>query len=111
MKVTDFLKTFNFHDSLLEHCTYKTDSKELLFEIDFCYWVQEDYKEGFDENGIVKVLFTGVSDFKYDEYDICSDSILNFVINKAGKIELTVETDDGDIHTFSFLSDSVEMYK
>lgn len=111
MKVIDFLKTYNFHDSLLESFVYKEDSKELVFEIDFCYWAQNGFEEGSEENGMVNILFTGVTDFQFEEYELCSDSILSFDLNNTGRIEITVETDDGDVHTFSFMADSVEMSK
>lgn len=102
MKIIDFFETYNFHDSLLENVVYKSDSKELCFEINFCYWAQDNFKEGDKENGPVKILFTRVSDFQYEKYEICSDSILNFVLTDNTKIELTVETDDGNVHLFSF---------
>lgn len=108
MKITDFFKTYNFHDSLLENVVYKADLKEVSFEIDFCYWMQDSFKEGDKENGLIKILFTGVSEFQYEKYEICSDSILSFVITDDETIELTVETDNGDIHSFSFKSSEAD---
>lgn len=49
-----------------------------------------------------KILFTEVSEFQYEKYEICSDSILNFVITDDESIELIVETDNCEIHSFSF---------
>ncbi len=102
MKILDFIKAYNFHDSLLENYNYNAERKELIFEIDFCYWAQESFKDGDEENGSIKVIFYEVSDFMHDEYKIDSDSILNLNATDSGNVELTVETDDGDVHCFSF---------
>ncbi len=111
MKILDFIKAYYFHDSLLENFNYNAERKELTFEIDFCYWAQENFKDGEKENGSVKVIFYEVSDFLHDEYEIDSDSILKLNATYSGNVELTVETDDGDVHTFSFKSSEADFLK
>ena len=108
MKITDFIRDFNLHDSLLENCIYNFDSKELCFEIDFCYWAQKNYKNGDTDNGIVNIRFFDVYEFVRDDYVIHSDSIISIKQSKAGKIELTVVTDECSTHVFSFTASSVE---
>ena len=49
MKILDFIKAYNFHDSLLENYNYNAERKELIFEIYFCYWAQESFKDGDEE--------------------------------------------------------------
>lgn len=109
MEISDLIKNFNFHDSVLEKCVYNKYLNELSFEIDFCYWAQEKFKDGEPENGIINVRFFGISDFHKDNYDIASDSIISLKETEPGKILLTVETDEGYIHIFSFTALSVEV--
>ena len=109
MIISDFIKNFNLHDSVLDKCVYNKYLNELSFEIDFCYWAQEKYKDGEPENGIIDVTFLDVSDFHRDDYEIDNDSIINLKETEPGKIILTVETDTGDIHIFSFTALSVKI--
>lgn len=66
MNIPEFLKRYSFHDSCIDEVSFDEEKKELLFLIDFCFYMQDDYKEGDPDVGMVEVHFFDVEDFDGD---------------------------------------------
>lgn len=109
MNLNDFVNEYNLHDSLLEKIEFDSISKKLILEIDFCFWSQASYKEGEKENGIIQLCFSNVNNFTSEISEPDSDSILEFNCTSNNHVKITVETDDGDVLSGSFESDSVDV--
>ena len=57
MTIESFVKHYNLHDSYITSVEYSVDSHCVLLFIDFAFWMQESYKDGEPENGIIQVEF------------------------------------------------------
>ena len=62
MNIKNFLATYDLHDSLITKITHNDDI--VNFELEFCYWRQEGYKDGEPETGIIELRFTNVQRFE-----------------------------------------------
>lgn len=58
MTIYELLNTYYLHDSLVEKILYENNTVELT--IDFCFWMQEGYREGDPETGIIHLRFLDV---------------------------------------------------
>ena len=63
MTLSDLFENYCFHDSRLTAVAYNTSKSELEIDVDFCYWMQDDYQEGDPEIGSLLLTFNGVRDF------------------------------------------------
>ncbi len=73
MTINDFLSKYYLHDSLVEKVTHENNTVALT--IDFCFWMQEGYRDEDPETGIVHLLFPDVTFFSgptgvIDDYSI-----------------------------------------
>ena len=73
MTINSFLSDHYLHDSLVEKVTYENDAVDLT--IDFCFWMQEGYRENEPETGIIHLHFPDVTSFSgpsgsLDDYSI-----------------------------------------
>ena len=53
MKISEFIKAYNLHDSLLEKVEYDSEKKIVEIMIDFCYWQQTGYNDNDPETGLI----------------------------------------------------------
>ncbi len=63
MNIKDLIQQYNFHDSSIESVQYNASKGKLDVTIDFCFWMQPDYKKEMPETGIILLSFIGVSSF------------------------------------------------
>jgi len=109
MTLLELFTKYEFHDSLLNKIEYTPEQKTLIFEIDFCYFMQKEYNDGEPENGIIKLIFNDVENYNNitGEFDMLSIletklsdnkcitfNILNDVTNDF--YELSIETNNVD---------------
>lgn len=73
MTITAFVEKYYLHDSSIEKVDFDADNKILTLTIEFRFWWQPWYKKGEPSNGLIRVTFTEVSIFSYDDY--ASDKI------------------------------------
>ena len=73
MTITAFVEKYYLHDSSIEKVDFDADNKILTLTIEFCFWWQPWYKKSEPSNGLIRVTFTDVSLFIYDDY--ASDKI------------------------------------
>lgn len=64
MSIKYFIEKYDLHDSLITKITHKDGV--VNFELEFCYWRQEHYKDGEPETGIIELCFTNVQHFEND---------------------------------------------
>lgn len=115
MTIQEFDKKYNFHDSDIHSISYDGKAKMITIVFDFCYWMQNDYKKGETENGLLKVIFNGVDNYdgvigdeKYEWWSVLDSGI------KDGKYHFLIEdTEKGgaaspDYHNVSILANSVK---
>ncbi len=63
MTITELVKTYNFHDSLITRITHDDLLDQLVITIEFSFWAQEGFTEGMPETGMVNLVFHKVEDF------------------------------------------------
>ncbi len=109
MKPKEFFKKYYFHDSGIEKVEYNQDTKELLFRIDFCFWMQQDYVKGTPENGMINVHCHDVDyyDGLIGEFDWIS--IISIHINRNKTISITVIDEiQHEFFDWTFSSNDIE---
>ena len=84
MLIEDFVTKYEMHDSLILNIVLENNS--LILTIDFCFWMQSQYREGEVETGIIKVVFDSVTDYvgitgEVDNFSILDMNYENGVIN------------------------------
>ena len=63
MTLQEFEKKYCLHDSYIENMKYSEDTAVLSLTINFAFWMQEDYVEGEDETGRIRVDFSHVTGY------------------------------------------------
>ena len=63
MTIKSFVEHYNLHDSYITSVEYSADSRFVLLLSDFAFWMQESYKDGEPENGIIQVAFQDVDQY------------------------------------------------
>ena len=61
MTIQTFIEKYYLHDSLITKITHNETSVNI--EVEFCYWQQENYKEGDSEVGMIEISFSDISFF------------------------------------------------
>ncbi|MBQ7703547.1 MAG: hypothetical protein IJT40_04140 [Firmicutes bacterium] len=80
MTINSFLSEHYLHDSLVEKVTYESNTVDLI--IDFCFWMQDGYRENEPETGIIHLHFPDVTSFSgpsgpIDDYSILEADYLD----------------------------------
>ena len=80
MTINNFLSNHYLHDSLVEKVAYENNTVDLT--IDFCFWMQEGYRENKPETGIIHLHFPDVTFFSgpsgpLDDYSILEANYQN----------------------------------
>ena len=109
MNISEFLSTYNLHDSLIS--LIKLADTKLIMTVDFCYWMQNGYDESEPETGIIKLTFEGVSNYTGITGELDDFSILDVMYNN-GVVTFTVCDDYNDIsYQLQFSSNSLSVDK
>ena len=92
MNIKEFDEKYYLHDSLVNSIAHDERNKTVTIMLDFCYWMQQDYKKGEQENGLLKVTFKNVTEYdgiqgndKGDWWNVLDGDI------KDGKYHLLIE--------------------
>lgn len=75
MKITDFVKEYDLHDSFIESIESNEDEQVVILHINFAFWMQKGYVEDSPENGVIKVVFHGVRECSCDGGDPAGDFV------------------------------------
>lgn len=70
MRISDFLKRYNLHGSLINNVEYDSTTKRVSIETELCKWQQFDYDETKDPEMIEGfIVFEDVTYFETDCVD------------------------------------------
>ncbi|ANB60459.1 MULTISPECIES: hypothetical protein [Anoxybacillaceae] len=85
MRISDFLKRYNLHGSLINNVEYDSTTKRVSLETELCKWQQFDYDETKDPEMIEGfIVFEDVTYFETDcVKDFDADEILEVVLISA----------------------------
>ncbi len=110
MSLSELFKKYIFHDSLLEKVDYSPTDKTVVLEIDFCYWQQNDFTDTMPETGILRLCFSGVTEFSFPAYPMNSDEIVRVRCDSENTVVMTVYSDLAEEYYEIFVTaDSVIM--
>ncbi len=110
MTISDFFSKYNLHDSLLENINYDEKRRIVTLEIDFCYWLQENYTGDMPETGMITLIFSNVIKFDYTPFSINSDEIISVNNNSDGKLYLEFFNDiTEECHSLCIIAEQVEI--
>ena len=96
MTISEFIKKYNLHDSLIESIDYDKNNCSVRINIDFCYWQQEYYTDDMQETGEIQIIFSKVSKFECVPVEINCDGIID-----------VRQTEDNEMY-LEFLNDKTE---
>lgn len=108
MQLSEFFKKYNFHDSVLEAIAYLPERKQLILEIDFCYWMQDDWTNCGEETGILYLTLKNVSSFECIPTMIYGASILSADCPSDDSVEISLFGEIGPYQTHHLLSVTAE---
>ncbi len=91
MKMIKFITKYNLRGSLLEKVSVNENT--VILTLDYCYWQQDDYKDGTKETGIVDIVFDHVNNFIHEDYQINSDEIIDVFIDENDQLNIKVFND------------------
>ncbi len=97
MNIKELAAKYYLHDSSVEKINFDEKNKNLTLTIEFCFWMQNWYKNDEPTNGKISVIFENVSLFEYDEN--ISDRIFSNELDS--EIYSAEIDDDGNFVIFS----------
>lgn len=66
MKPSQFFQKFYLHDSIVNEIRHDPHKKECVFNIEFCNWMQDSYKDSDPEVILGDLIITGITMFEGD---------------------------------------------
>jgi hypothetical protein len=100
----------NLHDSLLEKVDVYPEQQTVVLTVNYCYWQQNEYRDGEAETGIVTITFSGVKEFFCDDHEINSDEMIACTADSDDRLIIQVASDiTGNAHTLIVSAEDVEM--
>lgn len=109
MTLTELDDKYYFHDSSLEAISFDQNHNSLEIVIDFCFWMQPDFKEGMPETGMIQLIFTDVQEFKGEPGSYNDLTILDIIVSENNKLTFqTIDEDNKDYMELTVIAESVE---
>ena len=93
MIVHKFLEKYCLHDSTIDEIIYDAKAKELIWHMDFAFWMQNDYVEGTPENGLINLRFHQVENYSGSTGKIDWFSVDSVVADSDNTVTCTVLDD------------------
>ena len=111
MTIQTFIEKYYLHDSLITKITHNETSVNI--EVEFCYWQQENYKEGDLEVGMIEISFSDISFFDSGSLsgEIDYYSILEAEIDADILIINLLDDFNDEYYTISIKADKVAVKK
>ncbi|UKS27370.1 hypothetical protein LOZ80_39075 [Paenibacillus sp. HWE-109] len=81
MKLIEFTKLFNLHDSVINNLTYIPNQFRLRLEIDLCNYDQSWFKQNDPEIVTGFIEFTEVTAYEIEPQINCSEEINGSILN------------------------------
>ena len=109
MKVKDFLEKYCLHDSTIDEIKYNSETKELIWHMDFAFWMQTNYVKGTPENGLINLHFYEVENYSGLIGRLDWFSVDRIVVNPDGTITCTILDDyNSDYYVWNFYVSDME---
>lgn len=110
MKVNEFLEKYCLHDSTIDEIRYNSHEKELIWHMDFAFWMQKDYVEGNPENGMINLHFYNVENYSGLIGKIDWFSVDSITLHPNGIITCVVLDDyNDDCYIWNFYVSNIEI--
>ena len=94
MTLQELDKKYYFHDSSIISINYDKEKNIVEMLIDFCFWMQEDFKEGEPENGEAKLIFRQAHNYDGPLGELNSNSILRTFVKENNQFLLCMSDDN-----------------
>lgn len=104
LTLSEFEKKYYLHDSSIEKIIYDEENKNLILEIEFCFWMQNWYSKNEPSNGKISVSFKNVSVFEYHHHDF--ENILENLDTEVRQTEISDERLKIYIYEYNEIEDS-----
>ena len=113
MTLKEFEANYYLHDSFIESLNYDTANAKLTLVINFAFWMQKDFEEGEEENGLIEVTFRNVTSFVSDGGDPAGDfvSVLNTAVNEDGVAISLLDDENGACTEMKITAAEVDVKK
>lgn len=82
MKLSEVVKKYDFHDSIIENIQYLKEKDEISMNVELCNWRQQWYKEYEPEMIKIKLIFSEVKKYETNK------TLGTFINDEILKIEL-----------------------
>ena len=114
MNNIEVLNRYDFHDSLIDSCTYSKTNKTVSLEIDLCYWKQSWYNDVLPETGMITLIFHNVKNEIVTDAELNSDEIISFKYLSDGEsvcgVRFVVLNDkENDVQNIDIFSQTVSV--
>ena len=113
MTLKDFESQYNFHDSFIKSMSYDESKRSLTLVFNFAFWMQKDFVEGEEENGLLEATFHNVTSYEREGGNPVGDfvGVLNTAV-EDGCISFNLLDDKNAVFMkLKIVSSSVEVKK
>lgn len=69
MTLKEFAEKYYLHDSFINSYHFNEETAQVILDISFAFWMQENYSESDPETGYLKVIFHEVTTFECKDGD------------------------------------------
>ena len=113
MTLKEFEAKYYLHDSFIERLIYDTSNATLTLVINFAFWMQKDYVEGEEENGLIEVTFRNVANYACEGGDSAGGfvGILNAVVNEDNIVISLLDDENETYIEMKITSSAVDVKK
>ena len=74
--------------------SFDQNHNSIEIAIDFCFWMQPDYKEGMPETGMVQLIFNDVQEFMGKSGNYNDVTILDIIVSENNKLTFQIIDED-----------------
>lgn len=111
MNLKEFDKNYYLHDSSVLNIVFDKDQKTLTLYLDFCAWMQNNYREGDPEIVPLTVAFYGIDNYEGPKGESETLGVLHQEI-KDDKLYLILTDEINDLSYDIYLKpDSIKIIK
>lgn len=100
MKPRAFLDQYYLHDSTIAEISYDPRTGELVWQMEFAFWMQDGYIEGTAENGMVNIHFHHVENYSGLTGKIDWFSVLDMAADSDHTVSCSILDDFNDQYYF-----------
>lgn len=114
MRISEFVETYDLHDSGLDEITVDKDNKIVRMRIDLCNWLQEDYVEGEPEIKPIELVFSVVTEMENTDRAIdeaFGDEFVSVDVEKDGVFHAELITATQEYYEIRIRAEDVRVFE